>query len=264
VEDPALIDGLEGDPAPDLVRPAGCAVRGYLPAGDQRRRRELLAGLSELTPRPRVVTSFCRSSDWDGAWKKYYHVHRVGRRLVVVPAWESYAPASGEVAARLDPGPAFGTGTHPSTELCLELLEDLDPAGGEVADVGTGSGILAIFAALLGAARVAAVDVDEVAVRWAAQNAALNAVGIEFHAGAFLGPLGDRTFDLVTANLTADLLELGAPFWRAGLRDGGRLIAGGIIAGRAAGTRDMLRRAGLAVLREKVRGEWTALVAGRS
>jgi len=271
VQDPALIDRVIScggeDAAPDLDRPSRPVVQGYLPPGKRSvgRRRRLLAGLARLEPRPRVVTGFCRSEDWDSAWQKYYHVHRVGRRLVVVPAWETYVPAPGETPIRMDPGPAFGTGTHPSTELCLELLEDLNLTGAVVADVGTGSGILAIAAVLLGAARVAAVDVDETALRWAAKNAALNCVtgGVEFYEGGFLTPVGAETFHLVTANLTADLLSLLAPAVGARLKDGGLLIAGGIIGGRAAGVRDVLSREGFLVLQEIFRGEWVAFLAGR-
>jgi len=265
VEDPALLEGREDDPAPDLVRPGVPLVRGWLPAGRAKTRRRLLAALSQLSPRPRVVTGFCRSSEWDDAWRKYYQVHRVGRRLVVVPAWESYDPAPGETAVRLDPGPAFGTGTHPSTELCLELLEGLNPAGQSVADVGTGSGILAVFAALLGAVRVAALDVDATALRWAVKNAALNRVDrvIGFYRGSFLDPVGEETFHLVTANLTAGLLGRLAPVVPGHLAPGGLLIAGGIIRDRAAGVREIFGRNGLVIGDERVRGEWVALVAGR-
>ena len=266
VEDPALVDAVgAARRAPDLVRPRGPAVTGYLAPGLRRRRRLLLAALAGLIPRRRVVTGFCHSSQWDEAWKKYYHAHRVGSRLVVVPAWETYAAPPGETVIRLDPGPAFGNGTHPTTELCLEFLEEVAPKGARVADVGTGSGILAIAAALCGARRVAAVDVDGTALAWAAQNAALNGVAgiVRFYRGAFLAPVRRRTFDLILANLTAVLLTRLAPEAAAALREGGMLVAGGIIAPRALDVREALVRAGLVVKGDRVRDGWVAFLAGR-
>lgn len=269
VEDPALVDRVAPDGseevAPDLRRPARPVVKGFLPAGKRLARRRLLAALAGFEPRPKVVTGFIQATDWESNWKKYYHVHRVGRRLVVVPAWEAYTAAPGEITVRLDPGPAFGTGTHPSTELCLELLEEEDLAGATVADVGTGSGILAVAAALLGASRILAVDSDPVAVRMAAGNADLNEVRgfIEFYVGDLLAPVTGEVFNLVTANLTAGLLVGLAPLVGDVLKEGGRLIASGIIVGRADEVRAAFAREGLLVLREMARGEWVAFLACR-
>jgi len=266
VDDPSLVEAVDAaERAPDLIRPKKLAVTGYLPQGSRRRRRRLLDALAALAPRPRVVTGFCHSSQWDEAWKNYYHVHRVGSRLVVVPAWETYEPDEGETVVRLDPGPAFGNGTHPTTEMCLELLADQKLQGAVVADVGTGSGILAIVAALLGARRVAGMDVDGTALSWAAKNAALNGVTetVRFYRGAFLAPVEGRTFDLVLANLTAGLLlDLAAAAYAA-LCGGGRLIAGGIIAPRAREVREALEKVGLVVEREPCRDGWVAFLACR-
>ena len=114
-----------------------------------------------------------REEDWAESWKQYYKPLRIGKNLVVKPGWEAYQPQPGDKVIELDPGMAFGTGTHETTRLCMELMEQWYE-GGDVLDVGTGSGILAVTAALLGAPRVLAVDIDPVAVRVAQENVGIN------------------------------------------------------------------------------------------
>jgi len=125
-------------------------------------------------PQPRI--RFISETDWAEAWKTGYDVFRAGRRLVIKPTWRDYAPQPGDLIIELDPGMAFGSGLHPTTRLCLEALEDYLPPEGTVLDVGTGSGILAIAAARLGASRVLALDTDPLAVRVARENVGLNQV----------------------------------------------------------------------------------------
>jgi ribosomal protein L11 methyltransferase len=160
--------------------PAGLAVKTYLSAEDDGALRQIEIGLELLRqarglPEPRVC--FLAEADWAEAWKAGYGVLRIGRRLVVRPTWrDDYAPQPDDLLIELDPGMAFGSGLHPTTRLCLEALEDTVRPGQVVLDVGTGSGILSIAAARLGAARVLALDTDPLAVQIARENVALNRV----------------------------------------------------------------------------------------
>jgi ribosomal protein L11 methyltransferase len=155
-------------------------VKTYLPldtaTGEPRRRlEEGLWHLSQIYPMPPPVVHEL-GDDWIDAWKQQYHRLRVGRRIVIVPEWEAYTPMPQEIVIRLEPGMAFGTGLHPTTRLCLAAIETHLPCAASVLDVGTGSGILSIAAAKLGAASVLALDADPVAVAVAAENVARNGV----------------------------------------------------------------------------------------
>ncbi|MGE5559666.1 MAG: 50S ribosomal protein L11 methyltransferase [Chloroflexota bacterium] len=207
--------------------------------------------------------------DWADAWKAHYHATRLGRRLLVTPLWEDPAAEQDDIVIRLNPGMAFGTGTHPTTTLCLTLLEQVmdelratQPVR-HVVDWGTGSGILAIAAAKLDAWDVLALDLDPVAVRSATENARVNGVlapagPVRVEAGSAVPP---GCADLVLANIMADVIIVGAPAVAAGLRPGGRLIASGIIAARRDDVAAALGRQGLTVRAERRDGEWVALLA---
>ena len=283
IEEPILsADGEEGY-ALDPGRPV--TVRAYLPRqGDvTRRRRALRRELAVLGLASALRTRWRREEEWAEAWKRFFDVERVGRRLVVCPIWIDYAPRAEEVVIRLDPGMAFGTGQHPTTRLCLEALESRLRPGQEVPgrartgprlgapawvlDLGTGSGILAIAAALLGAARVIALDNDPVAVGVARQNVAVNGVEgrvrvLEGSLGA-AGPLpdaGEPRFDMVLANIsTAGITEM-APALARVLAPGGTLVASGISDGSVEVCRGALEKAGLRVLDQADREGWCALI----
>lgn len=201
-----------------------------------------------------------RELDWATAWKQYYHPTKVGRRLVVRPTWEAYAPAEDEVVIDLDPGMAFGTGTHETTRLCMQLLEDCVDGNTTMLDVGTGSGILAIAALKLGAATVTACDIDSTAVRVAAENAALNGVEGKIH--ILCGDLAQQVqgrFDVVCANIVADIIIRLAPDVPRFLKPDGVFLASGIIDEREQDVRDALAGIGLAVTDARRQGGWVAL-----
>ena len=211
-----------------------------------------------------VETDKVDEEDWATAWKKYYFPTRVGERLVVCPSWEDYAPAPGEVVLTMDPGMAFGTGTHDTTRLCMQLLEKYAAPGVKLLDVGTGSGILAVAALLLGADSAVGVDIDEVAVRVAKENAAANGVGDR---AAFLaGDLADRVdgrFAVVTANIVADVILRLIPDLGRFLEPGGVFIASGIIDTREADVVSALEGAGYRLADRRESGGWVALAAVR-
>lgn len=216
-----------------------CLVRGYLLEDhrltarieDLRWRLGILAdsgvrGIGE--PCARTL----EEEAWAAAWKRFYKPMRMGDRLVVKPSWEPYAARRGDLVVELDPGMAFGTGTHATTRLCLEALERRVKPADVLLDWGTGSGILAIAAARLGAARVDAVDTDPVAVAVAQENARANGVGDRVQVRES-GLPDSGEYDGVVANLVADPIIAAAPSLRRLLRPGGWLVASGIVAERA-------------------------------
>ena len=188
----------------------------------------------------------------------------MGERLVIQPSWEDYAPAAEEVVLRLDPGAAFGTGTHPTTAMCLRLLEGLVRPDMTVFDVGTGSGVLAIAAKKLGAGAVTAVDYDVTALKVAEENIAQNGLTGAIAVGqSDLWQNVPGRADLVIANIIADIILRLFDGLNGHLADGGRLLASGIIAGRAAEVIEGAARHGFKVLERRDEKEWVALVLGR-
>lgn len=199
-------------------------------------------------------------ADWAENWKKYYKPFRIGSRLVVKPTWEAYSAEPDDLIIELDPGMAFGTGTHETTSMCMELLEKHIRSDMSVMDVGTGSGILAISAAKLGARQVLAIDIDPDAVKVAKENVALN--GVENQVRVVCGDLvqGETmACGLAVANIVADAIcMLAGPLTRH-LEKGGLLICSGIIREREEDVRKAVGEAGYAVVESLEKGEWVAL-----
>ncbi|MDR5683558.1 MAG: 50S ribosomal protein L11 methyltransferase [Armatimonadota bacterium] len=214
-----------------------------------------------LDPSPaRVTVRTIPATDWAEAWKKHFRPFRVGRFLVC-PPWQRAQPAPGEVPLVLDPGMAFGTGLHGSTRLCLQALAECVRGGETVFDVGTGSGILAIAAARLGAGRVVAIDNDPLACRIAAANARANGVAerVTVRAGDLLRGVRVRA-DLILMNIVAPAIVRAAPQVVRRLRAGGRFVASGIVASSLTPVLSAVSRAGLSVDRELAEGEWRCVV----
>ena len=209
-------------------------------------------GIEGVSPSARV--SFIDEDDWANAWKKYFKPIRVGRRLIVTPPWEKPELGDGDLAIVIDPGMAFGTGSHATTQLCLTALEELVFPGASVADIGTGSGILAIAASKLGASDVRAMDVDPLAVRIAEQNAEVNGVRISVSEAR---PEGEA-FDIVVANIIADTLIAMAGDLAALTARSGSLVVSGIIEHRAGDVESAFAAAGMAIVRKDRQGEWIA------
>ena len=197
---------------------------------------------------------------WSTAWRKYYHPTKIGEKLVVVPLWETYEAQEGEIIVHMDPGMAFGTGTHETTRLCASLLEKYTEPGDRMLDVGTGSGILAICASLLGAGDCYAYDIDPVAVRVAKENMEENGVtNVTCGVSDLLRDV-DRTakYKLCTANIVADIIIRMAPDIGDLLTDDAVYITSGIINERAGDVRAAMTENGFAVLDAVVDGGWTA------
>jgi ribosomal protein L11 methyltransferase len=232
----------------------------------RRRLEEILWHMSQLYPIPAPAFETVQEEDWANAWKQHYRPLRIGRRLCICPAWETVAPRPDELVLKMDPGMAFGTGLHPTTQMCLKVLERQVQPGMNVLDVGTGSGILAIAAALIGAGSILALDTDEVAVQSARRNCTLNGVSdtILVRRGSLADLDAGEQWDLILANILAPvILDLLGGGMAAHLRPGGLIILSGIIEDQAPEVEDALHPAGLVLLERLQVKDWVALVAGR-
>jgi ribosomal protein L11 methyltransferase len=258
----------------DPARPA--VVRGYVSAHDPAAAEAAAAEVAEslghlqafgLRPIGELRTRVVHEADWAEAWKVFFPVLRVGRRLVIRPTWRRHRPRPGDVVFALDPGMAFGTGLHPTTRLCLAALEPMADdgrlSGARVLDVGCGSGILAIAALRLGAASSLGLDTDPIAIESTIANARRNRLARRLRAREGSLPSGEEPFDAVLANLIAGVLVPLAPALRDELRPGGTLVASGIFVDRETDVRETFESAGLTVVDRSVDGDWIALVARR-
>lgn len=207
-----------------------------------------------------VETVGVKESDWADCWKKYYKPVHIGNKIVIVPAWEEYTPADGEFTVSMDPGMAFGTGTHETTRLCATFIEKYLKAGMRVLDVGTGSGILAIIAAKLGANEIDAFDIDENAVGAAQKNCDQNGVGFIRCAVSDLIAEAKGEYDFVCANIVADIIIRMAPDVGAHMKKGGLLIVSGIIERQAEDTKAALIAGGLTLIDSLEENDWNSFV----
>ena len=239
------------------------AVSVFLPTVKSPAESELFIRqrLSDLGISFTLTHSGIREEDWADSWKQYYKPIRTGKRLVIVPVWETYDPEPGEVTVLMDPGMAFGTGTHETTRLCAGFVEEYTHPGCTVLDVGCGSGILAIAAARLGAGKCFACDIDPVAVRVAKENVALNGTDNVTCAVSDLLKQAEKTdggYDLIVANIVADIIIRLAPDVGDYLAPDGTLVVSGIIAERAEEVLGVLRANGYEVKDERYENGWYA------
>jgi ribosomal protein L11 methyltransferase len=292
------------DPVGNEHRPI-VTVRTYLPVGapesteQQRRIEEGLWFLGRIYPIGEPQVRQIAEEDWANAWKEHYHPFRVGRRFVVIPAWlwageiresspqtdpagghEADSPVEaidlrfGDLPLILDPGMAFGTGLHPSTQLCLTAMEDVIGAGQRILDAGCGSGILSIAAARLGATVVEAFDIDSLAVQATGDNAALNDLPIPINIFASAGPddaapwvspaAGPMRFDVILVNILLPvILELLDAGLARHLSPDGCMILAGVVADQGPQLSEALAFHHLRVVRRLQQGDWVAFLVGR-
>ena len=255
---------LEGDEVTAYCRPGleaeSCLtrLRAYY-----RALRELHPGLPELD----LVVDSCAEEDWAEAWKKFFKPLRLGQAIVVKPSWESWQGGDGHVVVEIDPGRAFGTGNHPSTALCIEIMEELlwrftstGGAGPRVLDVGTGTGILGIVAAKLGASRVLGLDIDPEALQIAAANVERNRVGEIMSVSGTPVEQVEEEFQVVTANLAANPLISLAVALSGRVSRGGWLVLSGILEDQVEPVTDCFSSHGLAAVETRAGKEWRALL----
>lgn len=262
-----LLDGLD----------RACRVRVFLPETDQGHRQEvaLKSGLASLKANPEGALYGpltwsgiqVQEEDWANNWKAYFKPLPIGEKLLILPSWETWEGSKERVVVSLDPGSSFGTGQHETTRLCLELIEKVVASGDRILDLGCGSGILSISALALGAASVLAVDVEEHAVRVAGENARLNGwqeVQYQIAAGDLISDLAFRAslggdYQVVAANIVADVLLAMSPFFSGFLAPGGTLLLSGIIEPRLQEIQNQMTRLGWQLQLQKKAGDWFAL-----
>lgn len=206
---------------------------------------------------PDILSRSVSDEDWENNWRQYYKPIEIGERLVVIPQWEDY-PENGRVRLVLDPGLIFGTGSHSTTGMCLEALQEIRLENRKIIDLGCGSGILGIGAMLLGAESCTAVDIDEKAPDVVYSNAALNGVKIDAYSGDVLGRVWSD-YDICIANIVADVIIQLAPNVKIP-----QFICSGIIDGRESEVESALADAGFIIVSHKHRDEWNAYVCHRT
>jgi len=209
-----------------------------------------------------IRTNTVSEEDWERCWKKYYKPLRIGKHLLIKPSWEDVEPKEDDLVIEMDPKMAFGTGTHETTKMCCEVLEEQVKEGITVLDIGTGSGILSIASALLGAKEVTAVDIDPVAVKVAKENAAL--MGLSDKINIICGNLADEInekFDIVVANIIADAIVTLAPAAKECVKKDGIFIASGIINTRYEDVENALKKSGFKTILKKEDGDWVLVMS---
>ena len=210
-----------------------------------------------------VTISEVNEEEWATAWKKYYHPVKISQRFTIVPTWETYNPVSSdELIIELDPGMAFGTGTHPTTVMSLQALEKTVKPGQRVIDIGTGSGVLAIGAALLGAKQVHALDLDDIAVKAAGINVKLNKVQDRVTvAGGNLVDTIEEPGDVVVANILAEIIISFTDDAFKVVKPGGYYITSGIISAKKNDVREALERSGFKIEDIMMMEDWVTIIS---
>ncbi len=285
VEDPRdLAELLENKYVPvdyveeGLLREDGdVLVRVYLAENEQGQLQleGILAGIERLKATGEewlgtleTELSVTDEKDWENNWKQYFHPLPIGDKFLVVPSWEKIE-GEGRVVIEIDPASSFGTGRHETTALCLESLENLSPENKNVLDMGCGSGILGIGAALLGAAHIDAIDIDMTATRIARENAEKNNVPesvMDVYCGNVLtdeklwSSVAENKYDIILANIVADIISDMLPLFDACLKPDGRMVCSGIISPRKEFVLDALASNGFEVEELKEKNDWVAIV----
>ncbi len=270
-----LLLGASGDPADPIPPPPAVAkLTAYFPwdtdLGELKRSfLDFLPVLAESFGKgPEAFDSAAEITDsgWAEKWKEHFRARKVGRKLVIKPSWEEFHAAEGDVVLTVDPGQAFGTGTHETTRMCLRFIEDVferaPSSPRKVLDIGTGTGILGIAAARLGAERVIGIDTDPVAVEVAEKNAALNGVEAAFRSeGTVLSSI-EGEFDLVLGNLIAEILVDLAGELVARCAPEGRLVLSGILTEKSGWVVEEYAGHGASLIEKATDGQWAALLLG--
>ena len=249
------------DAEDDLV-----VLRTYLPNTSKRRMAHIEVGVNLvriLETLGELVVEELEEADWESAWKAHFRLLKVGGRLIIKPSWIDYQERPDEVVIELDPGMAFGTGYHPTTKMCLEVMEEVLRPGMEVLDLGTGSGILTIAAAKLGASSVLALDTDPTAVKTARKNFRASGLisKVRLVRGTLPNPLAQAgSFHLATSNISAKVIKERASYLRQALRSGGLLIVSGFMRTQHQGLEEALVKLGFSHQKTYYAEDWVALL----
>lgn len=246
------------------------AVSAYFPVNiyAERRKQAILKRFEEtFAEREDIVYTIdfydFEEEDYQNSWKKYFYTQKISERFVVKPTWREYEPQEDELVIEIDPGRAFGTGTHPTTSLCIKLMEENIKEGNTVIDVGTGSGILMVAAEKLGAGKIVGTDIDPMAVEVAEENLLLNKVDMEkakAYAGDLVTVVQNEKFDVVVANILADVLLILLKDISRVVKKDGLVIFSGIIEDKLEEMKRAVEEVGLEILEVKADKEWRAML----
>lgn len=246
------------------------AISAYFPLNfyaEKRKKAILEAFDQKFSDREDIVYTVdfyeYEQEDYENNWKKYLYPEKVSEKFVVKPTWREYTPESDELIIELDPGRAFGTGSHPTTSLCLKLMEEVIKPRDSVIDVGTGSGILMIAAERLGASEIYGTDIDEMAVAAAKENLELNSIDstkAKVYKGDLISVVKDKKFDVVVANILADVLLILIKDISKVVKKGGKIIFSGIIEDKCDIVKKEVENLGFEVAQVKQDKEWRALL----
>ena len=246
------------------------AVSAYFPMNiyAERRKQAILKRFEEVfSEREDLVYTIdfydYEEEDYQNSWKKYFYTQKISERFVVKPTWREYEPLEDELVIEIDPGRAFGTGTHPTTSLCIKLMEENIKEGKTVIDVGTGSGILMVAAEKLGAGKIVGTDIDAMAVEVAEENLELNKVDktkAKAYAGDLVTVVKDEKFDVVVANILADVLLILLKDISRVVKKDGLVIFSGIIEDKLEEMKREIKNVGLEILEVKADKEWRAIL----
>ena len=246
------------------------AVSAYFPMNiyAERRKQAIVKRFEEtFAEREDIVYTIdfydFEEEDYQNSWKKYFYTQKISERFVVKPTWREYEPQEDELVIEIDPGRAFGTGTHPTTSLCIKLMEENIKEGNTVIDVGTGSGILMVAAEKLGAGKIVGTDIDPMAVEVAEENLLLNKVDMEkakAYAGDLVTVVQNEKFDVVVANILADVLLILLKDISRVVKKDGLVIFSGIIEDKLEEMKRAVEEVGLEILEVKADKEWRAML----
>lgn len=259
IEEP--FDALGPEMGVRIRRDEPVAIRAYLPSSElgavlTQQLRESMAAFPEVE----LIAKPIYEQDWEVAWRQFFGIVQIDR-ITIVPSWIEHEAEAGQVIIRLDPGRAFGTGHHETTRLCLHALQDAVSPGCSVLDAGTGSGILAVAAAKLGAGRVDGVDADPIAIDVARENCAANGVegSVNLRAETLKTESIETSYDVVIANISRQANTALAPVFAAAVATGGALILSGILASDARGVRDAMAAEGFCLTAMRHESDWSLL-----